>query len=133
MSYEKDFLMRQLMQLFEVIGKIVRYRRRGENEKAEEQIRYFYTSLKVDTDVNKLTIEELSGLLQEEKKLSNEQIELFAFVLKEQGELAKNDDERLDYFRKSYFLLEKTERESTAFSMERQMKLSELRECLGIN
>ena len=65
-------------------------------------------------------------LLQEEKKFSNEQIELFAFVLKEQGEMASEEFQRLDYFRKAWFLLDKVNKESISFSIERQMKLQEL-------
>ena len=52
---------------------------------------------------------------------------MIAFVLKEQGEMAIQDDRRMDFFRKSYILLEKVDRESIVFSMNRQMKLAELR------
>ena len=131
MSIERDYLMRQLMQLFEVIQKILGHRKKRENDQAEEQIRYFYSCLKVETNIRELTIEELINYLQDERKLSNEHLELLAFVLKEQGELAVNENDKLDYFRKSYFLLDKVERESTSFSMDRQMKLSELREFLN--
>ena len=34
---------------------------------------------------------------ENKKKLSNEQAELLAYVLKEQGELADQEDERLDF------------------------------------
>lgn len=115
------------MMLFEVIQKILRHRRKGEDEEAEKQIRFFYDYLKIDEDVTKLSVEALIELLEKDKKLANEQIEMVAFVLKEQGELAIADDKRLDFFRKSYFILEKVERESTVFSMDRQMKLAELR------
>jgi hypothetical protein len=56
---------------------------------------------------------------------------MIAFVLKEQGELEEKAEQKLDFFRKSYFLLEKVDRESTSFSMDRQMKLAELREYLN--
>lgn len=131
MGIEKDFLMRQLMLLFDVIHKIFRHRKKGENEEAEEQIQYFYTSLKIDDDLEKLTIEQLTDLLENRKKLTNEHIELVAFVLKEQGELVGEEWKRIDLFRKSYFLLEKVERESVSFSMDRQMKLAELKEYLN--
>ena len=126
MGVEKDYLMRQLMMLFEVIQKILRHRRKGEDEEAEKQIRFFYEYLKIDEDVQKLSVEDLIDLLERDKKLANEQLEMVAFVLKEQGELANSDDKRLDFFRKSYFILEKVERESTVFSMDRQMKIAEL-------
>jgi hypothetical protein len=38
---------------------------------------------------------------------------------------------KLDFFRKAYFLLDKVDRESITFSMDRQMKMAELREYLN--
>ena len=131
MGVERDYLMRQLMMLFEVIHKILRLRKKGEHEEADEQIQYFYACLKIEDDVKKMNIEELVELLVKKKKLTNEHIELVAFVLKEQGELEEEVELRLDLFRKSFFLLEKVERESTAFSMDRQMKIAELSEYLN--
>lgn len=131
MGIEKDYLMRQLMMLFEVIHKILRYRKKGEKGKAQEQIQHFYESLKIGNEVNKLNIEDLLDLLETKKKLTNEHIEMVAYVLKEQGELADSANQKIDFFRKSFFLLEKVERESTSFSMDRQMKLAELRTYLN--
>jgi hypothetical protein len=105
MGVEKDYLMRQLMMLFEVIQKILRHRRKGEDEEAEKQIQFFYEYLKIDEDVEKLSVEALIDLLEKDKNL---------------------DDKRLDFFRKSYFILQKVERESISFSMDRQMKIAEL-------
>ena len=126
MGLEKDYLMNQLMMLFEVIHKILRLRRKGEDEEAEKQVQFFYEYLKIDEDVEKLSVEALIDLLEKDKKLVNEQLEMVAFVLKEQGELALSNDKRLDFFRKSYFILQKVERESTSFSLDRQMKIAEL-------
>lgn len=131
MGIERDYLMRQLMMLFDVIQKILRYRKKGDIEQAEEQIKYFYSCLKIDDDVEKLNTNELLELLQTKKELSNEHIELVAFVLKEQGELQTDKNRQNDLFQKSYFLLEKVERESTSFSMDRQMKLAELKQYLN--
>ncbi|WP_167615073.1 hypothetical protein [Maribellus sediminis] len=131
MSIERDYLMRQMMQLFQVLRKILGLREDGEIEEARSQVRYFYRILNINTDIQKLSIEELLHLLQEEKKFSNEQIELFAFVLKEQGEMADEETLRLDYFRKAWFLLDKVDKESISFSIERQMKLQELNAYLN--
>lgn len=131
MGIERDYLMRQLMMLFDVIQKILRYRKKGDIEQAEEQIKYFYTCLKIDDDVEQLSTIDLLELLQTKKELSNEHIELVAFVLKEQGELQTDENRQTDFFQKSYFLLEKVERESTSFSMDRQMKLAELKQYLN--
>jgi hypothetical protein len=131
MSIEKDFIMRQLMMLFEVIQKIFRHRKKGEKEEAEKEIRYFYEYLKIETEIQTMEIEELIEFLEKDKNLNREQIEMVAFVLKEQGELSESDQYKLNFFSKSYFLLEKVERESVSFSMDRQMKLAELKEYLN--
>lgn len=127
MGIEKDYLMRQLMMLFDVIQKILRYRKRGENEEAMDEIQYFYECLNIEHEINSMGIENLLKFLESEKKLTNEHIEMIAFVLKEQGELSENEENKLNFFRKAYFLLDKVERESFTFSMDRQMKMAELR------
>lgn len=131
MGIEKDYLMRQLLMLFEVIHKILRLRKKGEKGKALDEIKYFYQILTIENDVRTLKIEELLSLLENEKNLTNEHIEMVAFVLKEQGELEEDALQKLDFFRKSYFLLDKVERESITFSMDRRMKLAELKEFLN--
>jgi len=131
MGIEQDYLMRQLMQLFAVIHKILGHREKGEFDAAEKQVQYIYTCLKIDGDVQRFSIPELLDYLQNQKKLTNEQMELFAFVLKEQGELADEETQRRNYFSKACFLLEKIERESIVFSMERQMRLQELKAYLN--
>lgn len=131
MGIEKDYLMRQLMMLFDVISRIIRYRKKGENDEALDEIQYFYECLNIEKEINSMSIENLLKFLESEKKLTNEHIEMVAFVLKEQGELSKTKETRLDFFRKSWFLLDKVERESITFSMDRQMKMAELREYLN--
>ena len=131
MGIEKDFLMRQLMLLFEVIQKILRHRKTGDKEKAFEQIKYFYELLKIDDNIDSMSIEQLTEFLVKDKNLTNEQIEMIAFVLKEQGELSEQNKKKLDFFSKSYFLLQKVEQESVTFSMDRQMKLAELKAWLN--
>ncbi len=119
------------MMLFEVIEKIIRYRKKGEKEKAEDEIEYFYSSLNIESEIKSMSIENLLKFLETEKKLTNEHIEMIAFVLKEQGELSETGENKINFFRKSYFLLDKVERESITYSMERQMKMAELREYLN--
>lgn len=131
MGIERDYLMRQLMMLFDVIQKIFNFRKKGQKEEAEEQIRYFYKSLKLETKIQETNIESLLDYLVSEKKFTNNHLEMIAFILKEQGELAEEAEQKLDFFRKAFFLLEKVDRESTSFSMDRQMKMAELREYLN--
>jgi hypothetical protein len=128
---ERDFLMRQLMQLFEALQNIIRRRKKGENNQALEDVSFFYSILKMDENTGKLNIEQLMKVLVEERKLNGEQLEMVAYVLKEQGELTADEVERVDFFRKAYFLLNKVERESTTFSFDRLMKIEELKEYLN--
>jgi hypothetical protein len=129
--YEKDYLMRQLLQLFEALQRIVRRRQQGENQQALEEVTVFYSILKLQDNLLNLTIEELLNLLVEDKKFTNEQIEMLAYVMKEQGELENLEENRINYFRKAWFLLDKAERESITFSMDRLLKLGELKEYLN--
>ncbi len=121
------------MMLFEVIARIIRYRKNGQNENALEEIDYFYRCLAVEPGFTEMSAEEMMKYLISEKKLTNEHLELIAFVLKEQGEIAKNESDKLAYFSKSWVLLDKVERESTAFSVERQLRMAELRAFLDLN
>jgi hypothetical protein len=133
MGIERDFLMRQLMMLFEVISRIIRFRKNGQNENASDEIDYFYKCLAVEPDFVGMTAEEMMHYLVTETNLTNEHLELIAFVLKEQGEIATSETDKLAFFSKSWFLLDKIERESTAFSVERQLKMAELRAFLDLN
>ena len=121
------------MMLFEVIARIIRLRKNGQNENAHEEIDYFYRCLAVEPDFVAMPAEEMMRYLTAEKKLTNEHLELIAFVLKEQGELSQSESDKLAYFSKSWFLLDKVERESTAFSVERQLRMAELRAFLELN
>ena len=131
MGIERDYLMRQLRMLFDVIEKIIRYRKKGEKRLAEDEIEYFYSSLNIEAEIKSISIGNLLKFLETEKKLTNEHIEMIAYVLKEQGELAETNEKKLNFFGKAYFLLDKVERESISFSMDRQMKMAELREFLN--
>ena len=127
MGIERDYLMRQLMMLMEVISKIINFRKSGQLQQAGEEIMYFYNMLKLEADFHELSTEGLIDYLVNKKKLSNSQIELIAFVMKEQGEITEQPGLQQDYFHKAFFLLDKVDRESSTFSMDRQMKLAELR------
>jgi hypothetical protein len=69
MGIERDYLMRQLMMLFEVIEKIIRYRKKGEKRLAEDEIEYFYSSLNIESEIKSMSIENLLKFLESEKNL----------------------------------------------------------------
>lgn len=130
---QRDYLMRQLMQLLEVLQRIILYRKNGNKEQAGNEVRTFFRFMKIEEDLRELSIEDLTHKLFNGKSYTNEQIELIAFVLKEQGEMEESEDLRKSLFMKSLFLLERIDRESIVYSMERQIKLGELREYLRGN
>jgi uncharacterized tellurite resistance protein B-like protein len=132
MGLERDYIMRQLKMLFDLIQKIIGLRQKGEDALALEHIRYFYSCLKIDSEVHSKSIEDLLNFLVNKKKLTNEQLEMVAYVMKEEGELTSEvSEKKMDFFRKAYIILDKVDRESTTFSMVRQMKLAELKEYLN--
>ena len=131
MGIERDFLMRQLRMLFEVIQKIMLYRKKGQFDEAQEEIQYFYECLKLPENIHEQSIQSLMEYLMIERKLTNNHLEMVAAVFKEKGELAQNDEQRTELFKKALFMLKKVDRESTGFSMERQMKIGELTEYLS--
>lgn len=128
---ERDFLMRQLMQLFEVLQRIIRRKKQGELQLAKEEVGTFYSMLKIEEKADTLSVSELYNLLVYEKKFTNEQIEMVGYVLKEQGEMETEEAKRTVYFRKAFTLLDKVEKESITFSLDRLMKLGELKEYLN--
>src|SRR5690606_18775091 len=116
MGIEKDYLMRQLMMLIEVIGKIINFRKKGQPQEAQEEIRYFYSVLKLEHNLRELPAQDLYDYLVDKKKLDNNQVELVAAVMKEQGELAEMPGQQKAYFMKAWFLLDRVDRVSATFS-----------------
>ncbi len=128
--FEKDYLMRQLMALLEALQRIIRRRKEGDYTMALDEIRTFYSILKIEENMDEMTVSELYNWLSTSKKLVNDQIEMVAYVLKEQGEMEEDAEKRMDFFRKAHFLLEKVELEAITFSVERLLKIGELKEYM---
>ena len=106
MGIERDYLMRQLMMLFDVIQRIFRLRKKGDSAEAQKEVQNFYSYLKIEADFKQLNIEEILDILQK-KLFTNEQIEMIAFVLKEQGELESVDERRIDFFKNPMYCWKK--------------------------
>lgn len=130
MGIEKDYIIRQLMMLFEALQKIMKLRKMERKDEAIEEICAFYAELKIDDEIETMEIEDLISFLEKEKNLTREQIEMVGYVLKERGELEDNPVSKTNFLSKSFFILQKVDRESITFSMDRQLKLAELKEML---
>lgn len=131
MGIERDYILRQIRLLFELIEKIIRSRQKGNRDEAIQLIQVFYKQLKVEQNLQEMALNDLLPYLTKERNLAVEQIELLAIVLKEEGECAPEDSQRQDYFQKAWFLLEHVEKESLTFSMYRQMNIAELKQHLN--
>lgn len=131
MAFEKDYLMKQLNMLFEVIRKIILHRKKGEREMALKQIQYFYECLKVNPALTTGDTGELLKFLESARNFNNDQLEMVAFVLMEQGLLSEHREQQLDFFRKAYVILDDIDRSSAMYSIERQIRLSELKSLLS--
>ena len=66
-------------------------------------IQVFYSALKIEKNVAALNIEELVRFLQEDKNLNNEQLEMVALVLKEQGELCEDEKQKFKVTKSSKY------------------------------
>jgi len=130
MGIERDYLVRQIMMLIEFIRRIAGFREKGQNDAARREIKNFYKLLNLEESVLNKNIRELTDYLINERKLTNDHLEIIAFVMKEQGEMITNKQVQEDLFRKAYLLLAKVDRESITFSMERKIKMGELKEYL---
>ena len=130
MGIERDYLVRQIMMLIEFIRRIAGFREKAQNDAARREIKNFYKLLNLEESVLNKNIRELTDYLINERKLTNDHLEIIAFVMKEQGEMITNKQVQEDLFRKAYLLLAKVDRESITFSMERKIKMGELKEYL---
>lgn len=130
MGVEKDYIIRQIMMLFEVLQRVLRLKKQGKNDEAIGEINTFYSMLKIDQGQIQGDTEKFIHYLESGKNLTPQQMEIVGFVLKEQGDLENSPNSKLNLFSKAYFILERVERGVIDYSVERQMKMAELKELM---
>jgi hypothetical protein len=130
MGIEKDYIVRQMMLMFEALQKILRLRKENKNKEALFEIQNIYAMLEIDENIENMDIEDFIAFLETDKNLTRDQIEMVGYVLKEHGEIENDAFKKVNFFSKSFFILNKVDRESITFSMDRKIKLEEINKYL---
>jgi hypothetical protein len=135
--YQKDYILRMIEMLGDLIAGILGLIRKGEFIKAEQSLENLYIDfLKQDASFfQNIPKEELTGKLLQEHNYTNSHLEILAELFNTQAELLSakgNQKESLTYYEKSLLLFEFLENESNIFSLEKQTKISTIRKKLII-
>lgn len=129
--YQKDFILRMIEMLAELVAGILGLIRKGDFQKASQSIDNAYQDLlKQDAGYfNKIPLNKLTDSLIQEYNYTNGHLEILSELLYTQGELSyaqKKHKESLEFYQKSLFLLEFVTKETQTFSFEKQSRLSYL-------
>ncbi|WP_372751817.1 hypothetical protein [Labilibaculum sp.] len=130
---QKDFIMRMIEMIAEVIARIIGLIKGGDPEQASLLLENAYRDfLKEDASYfRRLSKEELTHDLLEKHNYGNGHLEILAELFLAEGELnfAKGDVvNSLNYYEKSYLLLEFTVQNSKSFSLAKESKMIQLKE-----
>ncbi len=136
MSYQRDYLLRMIEMIGDLIAGILGLIRKGEFEKASESIdQVYYDMLKEDASFfRKIPLEKLTFELIENHNYTNDHLEILSELFFADAELNKaqgKNDEALLCCQKSFVLLEFTTKESASFSINNQTKLAKIENEIG--
>jgi hypothetical protein len=127
--YQKDYILRMIEMLADLIAGILSLIKKGDLKKASQALEIvFYDFLKKDAAFfNNIPKEELTAKLLEEHNFTNGHLEILAELFYVQAELSlaqKNEKDGLQFYEKSLALFRFVEDESKTFSIERQSKIA---------
>jgi hypothetical protein len=130
---QKDFIMRMIEMIAEVIARIIGLVKEGDPDQASRLLENAYRDfLKKDAAYFRgISKEELTHKLLEEHNYSHGHLEILAELFLAEGELnfAKGDiSNSLEYYEKSFLLLEFTTKDSKSFSFSKESKMTRLKE-----
>lgn len=130
--YQKDYILRMIEMLGDLIAAIFGLVRKGDYTQASEKLdRIYYDMLKEDAAFfRKIPIDDLTHKLLEEHNYTNGHLEILAelFNADAELELAKgNMNESLDFSEKSLMLFEFIDIEQKTLSLERLDKMNSIR------
>jgi hypothetical protein len=133
MMYQKDYILRMIEMLGDLIAAIFGLVRKGDYTQASEKLdRIYYDMLKEDAAFfRKIPIDDLTHKLLEEHNYTNGHLEILAelFNADAELELAKgNMNESLDFSEKSLLLFEFIDIEQKTLSLERLDKMNSIRD-----
>lgn len=126
--YQKDYILRMIEMLGDLIAAILRLARKGDFEKATEQLgRVYYDMLKQDASFFRtIPEEELTRKLLHEHNFTNGHLEILAELFNAEAELELAQGNRtgsLEYSRKSLILFRFIDAEQKTFIPERINKM----------
>ena len=130
--YQKDYILRMIEMLGDLIAAIFGLVRKGDYTQASEKLdRIYYDMLKEDAAFfRKIPIDDLTHKLLEEHNYTNGHLEILAelFNADAELELAKgNMNESLDFSEKSLLLFEFIDIKQKTLSLERLDKMNSIR------
>ena len=128
MSYQRDYILRMIAMMAELIAGILGLIKKGEFGKASEAIeQVYYDMLKEDAAFfRKLPLENLTDNLIQEHNYTHDHLEILAELFFADAELEKarnNKSAALVNYQKSHCLLQFLSGESGSFSIEKQNRI----------
>ena len=134
--YQKDYVLRMIAMIMKVIGELLGLIRKGELDKASEQLGSAYNNfLKEDASFfRNIPAGELTQKLLKEHNYTSGHLEILAELFNAEAELrlARNDKPVcLEFSEKSLILFEFTDKEYKTYSEERMKKMEELRKRIS--
>ena len=132
---QRDYILRMIEMLGELLAGVINLIRKGEFKKAEQEIdRLYYDLLKQDAnDINELSEENLTESLLQQHNYTNGHLEIFAELMYVQAELSKarkDYDLSADFYKKSLKLTQYIKTTTRTFSIERQNRELEIKDKL---
>lgn len=130
--YQKDFILRMIEMLAELVAGILGLIKKGDFQKASQSIDSAYQDLlKEDSSFfNKIPLKKLTDNLIQEHNYTNGHLEILPELFYTQAELLmaqKKCSESIEFYQKSLYLLEYVLKETQTFSIEKQLKISTLK------
>jgi hypothetical protein len=134
--YQKDYILRMIEMIRELIMGILGLIRKGDFEHAEKQIENLYSDfLKEDSAFfSKIPVENLTHKLLEEHNYTNGHLEILAWLLDTQAELERsrgNNKMFIEYSQKALILFEFLDNEQKTYSSERLEKIEGIKKRIG--
>ncbi len=130
--YQKDFIIRMIEMLAELVAGILGLIKKGDFQKTSQSIDNAYQDL-LKQDVgffNNIPLSKLTDNLIQEHNFTNGHLEILSELFYIQAELSfakEKHPESLKFYQKSLYLLEFIIKESQTFSVEKQSKISALK------
>jgi hypothetical protein len=133
--YKRDFIMRMIQMLGEVIARILGQIRKGDYQQASQNLENAYNEfLKQDAAFFRtIPKEKLTDILLREHNYNFGHLEILSELFYAEAELLYaqgNQIESTIYYEKTLLLYEFVDKESKSFSIDKQLKMSKIKDRL---